>query len=156
MRRASTAAERGGAAQAAIARSLRRLGLVAAVAATVTACQVVKVYIGSPITTDPATVITVGETTSADVLTVFGAPDEIDRRVNGDVFTYLYVRRNERTISIEEPVVTNTEIYTYTEVIENSERLVVLFDANGVVTGYGYRNGIGAVDRPLLSGTPDD
>jgi hypothetical protein len=130
------------------------VALLALVATALTACQVVNVYVGTPVAIDPATVITIGETTTGQVLQIFGAPDEIDRRVNGDVFTYSYMRRNERTISIEEPVVTNTQIYTYTTIVETRERLVVLFDRDGTVTGFGYRNGLEAAERPLLPSLP--
>ena len=124
--------------------------MAAAAALLLAGCEITRVYVGTPLVIDPATVITIGETTAAEVLQVFGAPDLLERRTKGDVFTYRYIRRNERTITIEEPVITNTELYTYTEVMEDSERLVVLFDRDGVVSGYGFRTGLAGLDRSVL------
>jgi hypothetical protein len=103
-------------------------------------CQIVKLSVGSQLRADPSS-IKVGESTMAQVLSTFGAPERIQRQTRGDVFIYRYMRRDTRTLTIEEPVVTDVELYTYTRIREDSDRLVVLFDGNGVVTGYGYQPG---------------
>jgi hypothetical protein len=103
-------------------------------------CQIIKLSVGSQLKTDPKT-IKVGESTMSEVLTAFGAPERIQRQSRGDVFIYRYLRRDTRTFTLEEPVVTNLELYTYTRIREDADRLVVLFDDKGIVTGYGYQPG---------------
>ena len=103
-------------------------------------CQIIKLSVGSQLRADPAS-IKVGESTMAEVLASFGAPERIQRQSRGDVFVYRYLRRDTRTLTLEEPVVTNLELYTYTRIREDSDRLVVLFNDQGIVTGYGYQPG---------------
>ena len=103
-------------------------------------CRVIRLSVGSELRADPA-MLKVGQSTIAQVLEAFGAPEHIQRQSRGDVFIYRYLRRDTRTVNIEEPVVTNTELYTYTTIREDSDRLVVLFDDQGIVTGYGYQRG---------------
>jgi hypothetical protein len=103
-------------------------------------CRITHLAVGSELRADPAK-IAIGETTMGQVLADFGAPERIQRQSRGDVFIYRFLKRDSRTLSIEEPVVTNTELYTYTEIREDSDRLVVLFDPGGVVTAYGFQRG---------------
>lgn len=103
-------------------------------------CQIIKVSVGSQLRTDPK-IIQIGQSTMGDVLATFGAPERIQRQSRGDVFIYRYLRRDTRTLTIEEPVITNVELYTYTRIREDSDRLVVLFDDDGIVTAYGYQPG---------------
>jgi len=117
-----------------------------ALCVAVSGCQIVKVYEGAALRADPARIV-IGETTLADVLQEFGAPARIQRRADGDVLTYRYNRQDSRTLTIEEPVVTNTELFTYTTIREDSELLVVLLDPGGVVRAVGYRDGASALDR---------
>lgn len=105
--------------------------------AFVSACTIVKVYQGSKIRGNPAAIV-VGKTTMEEVLADFGAPNRIQRRGDGDVFVYSYLRRDSKEISIEEELVTNAELLTYTTIQEKSDRLVVLFDANGIVKARGF------------------
>ena len=109
-------------------------------------CQIVKIYEGAALRADPAS-IEVGVTDMGTVLELFGAPTRIQRQRSGDVFFYRYMRQDSRKLTIEEPVLTNLELYSYTEVREDSESLVVLFDERGLVRGFGYRDGAGALDR---------
>jgi len=117
------------------------LGLIGAV---LLGCEVVKVYRGAAITSDPRQ-ITVGQTRVADVLELFGPPTRIQRQSGGEVFIYRYTRSETRKFTIEEPVVTNTDLYAFTEIREDSEVLVVMFDRDDVVRGVGYRNGAAAI-----------
>lgn len=107
---------------------------------SVAGCQITKLSVGSELRADPQA-IKIGESTMADVLTTFGAPERIQRQTRGDVFIYRFLRRDTRTLTIEEPVVTDIELYTYTRIREDSDRLVVLFDPQGIVTAYGYQPG---------------
>jgi len=116
-----------------------------------TACEVVKMQVGSELRADPAT-IKIGQTTMPEVLELFGAPEKVQRRSRGDVFVYSYWRRDSRKLTLEEPVVTNTELYTYKVIREDSNRLVVIFDEEGVVTGYGHRTG--DAERPAEAEGP--
>ncbi len=120
------------------------LGVVVPVA--LTGCAIVKVYRGAAIRTDPANIV-VGETTVGEVLSLFGPPSRIQRQAAGEVFIYRFTRSETRSLTIEEPVVTNTDIYSYTVVREDSELLVVMFDREDVVRGVGYRNGAEELDR---------
>ena len=103
-------------------------------------CQITKLSVGSALEADPKT-IQIGMTTMADVLASFGAPERIQRQSRGDVFIYRYLKRDSRSLTIEEPVVTDLMLYTYTRIREDSDRLVVLFDDKGLVTAYGYQPG---------------
>ena len=105
-----------------------------------TGCQIIKLSVGSQLRADPS-VIQIGQSTMGEVLATFGAPERIQRQSRGDVFIYRYLRRDTRTLTLEEPVVTDLELYTYTRIREDSDRLVVLFDDKGVVTAYGYQPG---------------
>ena len=127
-------------------RALARAALCLALALWLSGCQVVRVYRGAALRADPEQVV-VGETDMGAVLRIFGAPTRIQRQRGGDVFFYRYTRQDTRTLSIEEPVITNTELFTYTEIREDSELLVVLFDDQGIVRGLGYRNGAAPLDE---------
>lgn len=70
-----------------------------------------------------------------------GPPDRLVRQYDGDVFVYAYIRRNEESLELSEPVFTRLLIFSYTRTQEKSDRMVVLFDRNGIVTGVGFRRG---------------
>lgn len=122
---------------------LRALGLLLLLAG----CSMTRVYIGSPIRDDPAQRVKPGVTDRGEVLLVFGAPDRILRHPKGDVFIYRFVRKNTDTLSLEEPVVTNLEIFSYSRVEEKEDRLVILFGPEGVVRAWGMRRGTEDLDR---------
>jgi hypothetical protein len=119
---------------------LARAAVLLLTLAVAAGCQITHLAVGSELQGDPAK-ISIGETTMGQVLEQFGAPERIQRQSRGDVFIYRFLKRDSRTLSIEEPVITNTELYTYTEIREDSDRLVVLFDSSGLVTGYGFQRG---------------
>lgn len=104
-------------------------------------CMIGRRYVGSEIRADAHEVIQIGVTRRAEVLAAFGPPDRIVRQREGDVFVYRYDQRNQTELTIEEPVVTNFELFTYEKVQEKSDLLMVFFDRAGVVTAFGYRNG---------------
>jgi hypothetical protein len=104
-------------------------------------CTMTRVTVGSPLREDAAQRLVVRETTKVQVLASFGPPDSIVRQLDGDVFVYRYVRRNSSTLTIEEPVVTDLTLFSYTRSDERDDRLSILFDASGVVVSFGLRRG---------------
>jgi outer membrane protein assembly factor BamE (lipoprotein component of BamABCDE complex) len=130
------------------------LALLALLALGLSGCEIVRVYQGSQLTADPYEWINSGQTTKSDVLRVFGPPDLIQRQLDGDVFTYAYLRKDTRTFTIEEPVITDLEFLTYTRIDEKSDRLVVLFDKAGVVSAFGYRRSTEELPQGLTGRTP--
>jgi hypothetical protein len=123
-----------------------RSGLAALAALGLAACTITRDYIGSPLRADPAQEIHPGSTEIADVLRVFGPPDRILRHTTGEVFVYRFQRRNSETLVIEEPVITNFEIFSYSRTREKEDRLVVLFDRDGHVRSFGFVRGTAELD----------
>ena len=96
---------------------------------------------GSEIREDPAHGIVIGSTTKSVVLERFGPPDGIQTQYDGDIFVYGYVRKNSATLRIEEPVITNLTVFTYTRIQQKKDVLVILFDKEGMVKNYGFHRG---------------
>jgi hypothetical protein len=109
-------------------------------------CTMIREYVGTPLRADPAQEISPGTTDMAAVLDVFGPPDRILRHTAGDVFVYRFRRRNSDTFVIEEPVITNLELFSYSRTREKEDRLVVLFEADGRVRSFGYLRGTAELD----------
>ncbi len=104
-----------------------------------------------PIPEAPEEVLVAGKTTKADVLRELGAPTEIHRQWDGDLFMYRYVRRNIATLDIAEPYVTRQSLFVYDSKSERHDRLAVFFDRQGVVQGFGVSRGteaMPAVEKP--------
>ncbi|MFI5315610.1 MAG: hypothetical protein ACHQ6T_07910 [Myxococcota bacterium] len=131
---------------------MRSTRAIAALAALVLApgCTIVRTYVGNELPPAADGSIVPGTTTKAEVLRELGPPDRLVRQYEGDVFVYAYIRRNESSIDLEEPVFTRMRIFSYTKTQEKSDRMVVLFDRSGVVAGVGLRRGTEQLD-PLLS-----
>jgi outer membrane protein assembly factor BamE (lipoprotein component of BamABCDE complex) len=119
------------------ARAAAALALLALAAG----CTIVRTYVGNELPPLADGWIVPGTTTKADVLHELGPPDRLVRQYEGDVFVYAYIRRNESSFDLEEPVFTRLRIFSFTKTQEKSDRLVVLFDREGVVSGFGYRRG---------------
>ncbi|HTO68287.1 MAG TPA: hypothetical protein VMR31_00365 [Myxococcota bacterium] len=122
-------------------RAALRLAAVLACAWLATGCILVRTYLGNELPPAADGGIVLGKTTKADVLRDLGPPDRLVRQYDGDVFVYAYIRRNESTLELEEPVFTHATLFEYTRVTERSDRMVVLFDRGGIVTGVGFRRG---------------
>jgi len=101
-------------------------------------CTVGRVYVGAEIMENPDTRIVIGSTTKSDILGIYGPPRSVQRQYDGDLFIYSYFRKNSSTLNIEEPVVTDLTIFTYTRVQQKKDSLVILFDKDGVVKNYGF------------------
>ena len=115
------------------------LGL--AVLGAASACTIVRTYTGSQLPPAVDAQIVAGRTTKAEVLRDLGPPDRLVRQYDGDVFVYAYTRSNENSLELSEPVFTRLLLFSYTKTQEMSDRMVVLFDRNGLVTGVGIRRG---------------
>ena len=128
--------------------ALRTLGLAVALAvasASLSACTLTRTRVGSPLPAElPA--LTPGVVDMADVLAQLGAPTRISRGPSGHIFVYLHRRIHSDTFTIEEPVVTNLVLFSYTDRDEREDRLVVLFDADGKVLGSGVHRGVPELD----------
>jgi hypothetical protein len=111
-----------------------------------TGCIVVRTYVGNELPADSDGQLVPGTTTKADVLRDLGPPDRLVRQYEGDVFVYAYIRRNESTFLLEEPVFTHLTIFSYTKEQEKSDRMVVLFDRSGILSGVGFRRGTEQLD----------
>jgi hypothetical protein len=109
--------------------------------ALASACTFVRTYSGNELAPGVDDRIEAGRSTKADVLRDLGPPDRLVRQYDGDVFVYAYIRRNVDTLELSEPVFTHLTIFSYTRTQEKSDRMVVLFDRNGTVTGVGFRRG---------------
>ena len=118
-----------------------RAGLAAAALALSSACTIVRTYSGNELAQGVDVQIVAGRSTKADVLRDIGPPDRLVRQYDGDVFVYAYIRRNVNTLELTEPVFTGLTVFSYTRTQEKSDRMVVLFDRNGTVTGVGFRRG---------------
>jgi outer membrane protein assembly factor BamE (lipoprotein component of BamABCDE complex) len=118
-----------------------RLGLLLLLLGCLCGCTIGRRYTGAEIREDPAAHIRIGSTTRAEVLAIFGPPDRILRQTSGDVFVYRFERRNSTSFTLEEPVITNLQIFSWSKVQEKSDLLTVFFDREGRVTGFGHRRG---------------
>ncbi len=119
---------------------------VCALALSLSACVIGRQYIGAPLAAIPEDVITPGVTTMSEVLASLGAPDRIQRRREGEVFIYRYLRKNSSGLRIVEPVVTGLTVLRYDKRQEASDRVVVMFDKEHVVIGMGHTDGRDQLD----------
>ena len=119
----------------------RALALAAACLGLATGCLMTRSYLGNELPPAADGGIVLGKTTKSDVLRDLGPPDRLVRQFDGDVFVYEYIRRNESTLELEEPVFSHYTFFEYTKVTEKNDRMVVFFDRGGVVSGVGFRRG---------------
>src|SRR5262245_28172944 len=118
-----------------------RAGLAAAALWLASGCTIVRTYSGNELPPQVDARLVAGKTTKAEVLADLGPPDRLVRQYAGDVCVYAYIRRNENSFELSEPVFTRLLIFSYTKTQEKSDRMVVMFDRNGIVTGVGFRRG---------------
>ncbi len=102
-------------------------------------CSIGRVYVGSELRYNPAEKVIPGQTTKSQILEAFGAPDLIQRQHDGDVFIYAYIRRNYSKLSIQEPIITNLLLFSYSNIQEKKDNLVILFDREGAVKSFGFQ-----------------
>ncbi len=120
---------------------IRTFFLIAILGFIISSCSLGRVYVGSEIKSDPKEKIIPGSTTKGEILEIFGPPERIQRQYDGDVFIYVYLRKNSSKITIEEPYFTNLLLFQYTRIQQKKDALVILFDKEGIVKNYGYQKG---------------
>jgi hypothetical protein len=109
------------------------------------ACSIGRDYVGNSLRADPK-VLQPGKTTLAEVLELFGAPDRIQRRHDGDVLTYRFVRGNTSELELEEPVVTGITFFVYTKRQLKANQLTLFFDDADTLVTFGYTGGVDELD----------
>ena len=114
---------------------------LAAMVIALCGCTLIRTYSGNELPPQIEQQIALGRSTKADVLHDLGPPDRLVRQYEGDVFVYAFIRRNESSLELTEPVFTHMTFFSYTKTQERSDRMVVLFDRNGIVTGVGFKRG---------------
>jgi len=117
-----------------------------ALAMVLGACTIGRDFVGNSLRADPREVLKPGETTIAEVMEIFGAPDRIQRRYDGEIFVYHFVRGNHSTLRLEEPVITGITFFTYSKHQLKSNRLTLFFDEDDVLTSFGYTEGLEELD----------
>lgn len=111
------------------------------------ACTIGHKCVGNPVRTAPEMQIVIGTTTRADVLRVFGPPDKLMRRPDGDAFLYTQEREESQSFRIREPIILRQDLYAWSDSDARSDRLLILFDRDGRVVSYGYRRGTAELDE---------
>jgi outer membrane protein assembly factor BamE (lipoprotein component of BamABCDE complex) len=102
-------------------------------------CTIGRTYVGSELLHNPAEMIMPGQTTKSQILDFFGPPVVVQRQHDGDIFTYAYIRSNYSKLLIEEPIVTNLKVFTYSKTQQKHDILVILFDRDGTVKNFGFQ-----------------
>ncbi len=120
--------------------------LVLSLSLSLGACTIGRDYVGNELRANPYEVLVPGKTHLADVLETFGAPDKIQRRKDGDVLVYRFVRGNESVLEIQEPVITGLSVFTYTKRQFKSNRLTLFFDGAGLLSSFGYTGGLAELE----------
>jgi hypothetical protein len=113
------------------------------------ACTIGRDYIGNSFRSDPHAVLHPGVTTLQETLDMFGAPERIQRRHDGDVLVYRFVRHNESQLQIRSPgigVVPAYTLFTYNKQQLKADRLTLFFDEAGTLTAFGYTPGTTELD----------
>lgn len=130
--------------------SLRRvlapLAVLAALALC-SGCTITRLYGGQHLRGDPAQLVQ-GQSTRSDVLKLLGPPDAIEHQVWGDAFVYNYRQVNSASITIDDPFFTGQTLFSFGRTFDNSDRVIVLFDFEGVVSGVAADRD--TEDMPLL------
>ena len=104
-------------------------------------CSIGRVYTGSEIRFDPKEKIKIGSTTKNEILETFGPPERIQKQYDGDIFVYVYLRKNSSTLSLAVPYPIRLSLFKYTKVQQKKDGLVILFDKDGMVKSYGFQRG---------------
>ena len=94
-------------------RSSSLVALVAAASLLAQGCIIGRQYIGAQITIDPNEILVEGQTTMGEVLDIFGAPDVIQHRREGDIFIYRYLQKNSTQLRLVEPLIARMAFFQY-------------------------------------------
>jgi outer membrane protein assembly factor BamE (lipoprotein component of BamABCDE complex) len=121
---------------------LKKTALFACIVVFLTsACTIVKVYEGNPLKVNPDGIIKIGHSTKAEVLRNFGPPTRFARQYDGDIFIYEYINNQGQMFELKEPLLTQTKFFLYKKMIARRDLFLILFDKQGVVLSYGYKQG---------------
>ncbi len=120
--------------------------LVVALALLCGACTIGRDYVGNTFRSDPRVVLHPGVTTMREALELFGAPEKIQRRHNGEVLIYRYVRENTSELELEEPIVTGITLFIYEKHQLKANRLTMFFNDEGILTAFGYTDGVNELE----------
>jgi hypothetical protein len=123
-----------------------RLALIVAFALVCGACTIGRDYVGNTFRSDPNVVLHPGVTTLAQALELFGAPEKIQRRRNGDILIYRFMRENTSELELEDPVVTGITFFVYTKHQLKANRLTMFFDDRGILTAFGFTDGVNELE----------
>ena len=125
-----------------VGRRAPALVLVAGLGALLAGCTVGYEHVGNPLRGVPHDAIVRVVTPRADVLRIFGPPDRLIREPGG--YAYIYESRftESRSLTVREPVLLRTDLYSWSETDERSDRLLITFDESGRVLEWGIRRGI--------------
>ena len=116
----------------------RRALLAAACAcACATGCTIGRVRRGAPVPVRPDAVLSVGTSTKADVLRELGAPDTVQRQWDGDLFAYRYHAEDLERLDIAWPYGVDVDVFSWYDIDERHDTLLVFFDREGVVRAMG-------------------
>jgi len=110
------------------------------------ACTIGRDYVGNELRAKPDETLHIGVTTLAEALETFGAPDQIQRRHDGEVLIYHYTRQNSSELRLQDPVVTGVTFFVYTKEQQKENRLTLFFDDAGKLTAFGYSGGLDELD----------
>jgi hypothetical protein len=119
--------------------------LAVALALACGACTIGREYVGNTFRSDPGVVLKPGQTTIAQVLELFGAPERIQRRRTGDILIYRFARQNTSELEIRTPSigpVPSYRFFTYTKRQLKANRLTLFFDDSGTLNAYGFTGGL--------------
>jgi hypothetical protein len=128
---------------------MKRALAAMALALACSACTIGRAYVGNTLRSDPEVVLKPGETTMAQVLEMFGAPERIQRRRGGDILIYRCVQQNTSELEIRTPsigVVPSYRFFTYSKRQLKSDRLTLFFDDDGTLDAYGYTGGLNELE----------
>jgi len=101
-------------------------------------CFIVDTRIGTPLPLDYER-LEVGVTTKAEALAIVGAPDSARRQSDGDL--YFYNRTHDYSSRLQ--LIPFITVYERTDGQVHTDRLALIFDAEGILRGVGIENEIG-------------
>jgi hypothetical protein len=110
-------------------------------------CTIGHKTVGNTVRAAPEVELVIGTTTRSEVLRVFGPPDKLIRRPDGDAFLYVQEREESESFRIREPIILRQDLYSWTDSDSRSDRLLILFDETGTVVSYGFRKGTAELDE---------
>lgn len=113
------------------------LAVAALACACAAGCTIGRVRRGAPVPVRTDTVLSLGTSTKADVLRELGAPDAVQRQWDGDLFSYRYQAEDLERLDIAWPYGVDVDVFSWYDIDERHDHLLVFFDREGVVRALG-------------------